>query len=157
MFEFCDNERKCELYHVILLWISKFSNIFCDIIDSIFMQFNCKKFIKYVNAIWNAENNREIDKKKVYRCKKCKIEFFDLIKICQKNKSINIRKNQIFSTLFVFFDRVSVLQNRFCFAKSKCNDCIIRFFETISCDFKSYLYNTFFRNYIVWLHRISNV
>ena len=58
-------------------------------------------------------------KKMMYRmCQTCidaknaKSNFFDLIKICQKIKSINMRKNQIFSTLFVFFDRVFVLQNR---------------------------------------------
>ena len=41
--------------------------------------------------------------------------FSDLIKFCQKIKSINMRKNQIFSIfdrVFVFLDRVSVLQNR---------------------------------------------
>ena len=31
-------------------------------------------------------------------------------------------------------------------AKSRCNDCIVRFLETILCDFKSYLYSTLFRN-----------
>ena len=99
-------------------------------------------------------NDREIDKKnnasnarhalRTYiDAKNAKSNFFDLIKICQKIKSINMRKNQIFSTLFVFFDRVFALQNRIC------NDCIIRFLETILCDFESYLYNTFFRNDIV--------
>ena len=102
-------------------------------------------------------NDRKIDKKnnasnarhalRTYiDAKNAKSNFFDLIKICQKIKSINMRKNQIFSIfdrIFVFFDRVFVLQNRIC------NDCIIRFFETILCDFKSCLYNTFFRNYIV--------
>ena len=44
--------------------------------------------------------------------------FSDLTKICQRIKSISMRKNQISSTLFVFldrvfvFDRVSALQNR---------------------------------------------
>ena len=94
------------------------------------------------------KNDREMNKKNntsnanrflqtYINAKNANSNFFDLIKICQNIKSINMRKNQIFS---VFFDRVSVLQNRIC------NDCIIRFFETILCDFKSYLYNTFFRN-----------
>ena len=95
-----------------------------------------------------AENNRKIDKKdnasnanrflRAYiDAKNANSNFFDLTKICQKIKSISMRKNQIFSILF---DRVSALQSRVC------NDCIIRFLETILCDFKSYLYNTFFRN-----------
>ena len=41
--------------------------------------------------------------------KNTKSNFSDLIKICQKIKSINMRKNQIFSVLF---DRIFVLQNR---------------------------------------------
>ena len=53
--------------------------------------------------------------------------FFDLIKICRKIKSINMRKNQIFS---IFLDRIFVLRNR------KCNNCIIRFFETTLFDIK---------------------
>ena len=88
-------------------------------------------------------NDREIDKKnnasnarhalRTYiDAKNAKSSFSDLTKICQKIKSISMRKNQIFSTLFVFLDRVSALQNRVC------NDCIIRFFETILCDFMSY-------------------
>ena len=44
--------------------------------------------------------------------KNAKSNFSDLTKICQRIKSINMRKNQIFSTLFVLFDRVLVLQNR---------------------------------------------
>ena len=65
-------------------------------------------------------NDREIDKKnnvsnarhalRTYiDAKNAKSNFFDLIKICQKIKSISMRKNQIF---LVFFDRVFVLQNR---------------------------------------------
>ena len=69
------------------------------------------------------ENNRKIDKKndasnanKFLRtyidAKNANSNFFDLIKICQRIKSINMRKNQIFSTLFVFLDRIFILQNR---------------------------------------------
>ena len=54
--------------------------------------------------------------------------FSILIKICQRIKSINMRKNSIFSTLFVFFDRTLALRNQ---------DVI-------------WLYNTFFRNRIIW-------
>ena len=107
-----------------------------------------------------TENDREIDKKdnatnasKLLRtyidAKNANSNFFDLTKICQRIRSISMRKDQIFSTLFVLFDRVSALQNR------KCNDCIIRFLETILCDFNEYVmtsYNTFSRNCIVWLY-----
>ena len=104
--------------------------------------------------------------KKCIDAKNANSNFSDLIKICQKIKSISMRKNQIFSTLFVFLNRISALQNR------KCNNCIIRFLETILCDFivvfvqyafsKRYylissnfeyvivLINTLFRNYIVF-------
>ena len=54
--------------------------------------------------------------------------FSILIKICQKIKSINMRKNSIFSTLFVFFDRIFVLRNK----------------NVI------WLHNRFFRNNIIW-------
>ena len=99
-------------------------------------------------------NDRKIDKKnnasnarhalRTYiDAKNAKSNFFDLTKICQKIKSINMRKNQIF---FVFFDRIFALQNQ----NRICNDCIVRFFETILCDFiELYLYNTFSRNCIV--------
>ena len=53
-------------------------------------------------------------KKTCIDAKSANFNFFDLIKICQKIKSINMRKNQIFSTLFVFFDRVFALQNQKC-------------------------------------------
>ena len=103
------------------------------------MQFDCKKFIKYVDAISKTENDASNANRflRTYNdAKNANSNFFDLIKICQKIKSINMRKNQIFSTLFVFFDRISALQNR------KCNDCIIRFFETILCDFIEFrMYN----------------
>ena len=72
--------------------------------------------------------------------------FSDLTKFCQKIKSINMRKNQIFSILFVFLDRVFALQNRIC------NDCIIRSFETILFFFNNCSHstsNTLFRNCIV--------
>ena len=66
-----------------------------------------------------AKNDRKIDKKnnasnarhalRTYiDAKNAKSSFSDLIKILQRIKSINMRKNQIFSTLFVFFDRVFV-------------------------------------------------
>ena len=110
--------RECESHHdlIISLWISKFSNTFCDINESISMWFDCKNFDKYVN---DMKNNRKIDEKnnasnanKFLRtyidAKNANSNFFDLIKICQKIKSINMRKNQIFSTLFVFLDRVFV-------------------------------------------------
>ena len=62
-------------------------------------------------------NDRKIDKKnnasnarhalRTYiDAKNAKSNFFDLIKFCQKIKSINMRKNQIFSILFVFFYRI---------------------------------------------------
>ena len=44
--------------------------------------------------------------------KNAKLNFSDLTKICRRIKSISMRKNQTFSTLFVFLDRVLVLQNR---------------------------------------------
>ena len=59
--------------------------------------------------------------------KNAKSNFFDLIKICQEIKSINMRKNQIFS---IFLDRVFALQNR----------------NII------WLHNTFFRNDTMWLY-----
>ena len=64
MFEFCDDERECESYHVISLWISEFSNISCDINDSISMQFDCKMFIKYVNDVNQTKNDRKSNKKR---------------------------------------------------------------------------------------------
>ena len=96
-------------------------------------------------------DDREIDKKKnasnarhalrtYIDAKNAESSFSDLTKICQRIRSISMRKDQIFSALFVFLDRVSALQDRVC------NDCIVRFLETILCDFKSYLYSTFFRN-----------
>ena len=57
--------------------------------------------------------------------KNAKSSFSDLIKICQRIRSISMRKGQIFSTLFVLLDRVLVLQDRIC------NDCIVRFLEAI--------------------------
>ena len=48
--------------------------------------------------------------------KRAESSFSDLTKICQRIKSISMRKNQIFSVLFdrvlVLLDRVSALQNR---------------------------------------------
>ena len=38
--------------------------------------------------------------------------FFDVTKICQRIRSISMRKDQIFSTLFVLLDRVFALQDR---------------------------------------------
>ena len=78
------------------------------------MRFDCRKFIKYVNNVSQTKNDREIDKKdnasnasKFLRtyidAKSANSNFSDLTKICQRIKSINMRKNQIFS---VFFDRV---------------------------------------------------
>ena len=55
--------------------------------------------------------------------------FLIWLKSVREIRSISMRKDQIFSALFVFFDRVSALQDRIC------NDCIIRFSETILCDF----------------------
>ena len=76
MSEFCDDERECESHHVASLWISEFSNISCDINESISMQFDCRKFIKYVDEMRKAEDDREIDMKKMHRCKECKFELF---------------------------------------------------------------------------------
>ena len=87
------------------------------------MRFDCRKFIKYVDTMSKAENDREIDMKdnassmsKLLRIyidtKNANSSFFDLIKLCQRIRSISMRKDQIFSTLFVFFDRVFALQNR---------------------------------------------
>ena len=85
------------------------------------MQFDCRNFDKYVNDV---KNDREIDEKnnassankflRIYiDAKNTNSNFSDLTKHCQKIKSINMRKSQIFSTLIVFFfDRVFVLQNR---------------------------------------------
>ena len=81
------------------------------------MYFDCRKFIKFVNDV---KDDREIDKKnsasnasKLLRtyidAKSANSSFSDLTKICQKIRSISMRKNQIFS---VFFDRVFALQNR---------------------------------------------
>ena len=94
-----------------------------------------------------VENDREIDKKdsasnanrflRTYiDATSAKSNFSDFIKLCQKIKSISMRKDQIFSVfdrVFVFLDRVSALQNRVC------NECIIRFLETILCDFIEYV------------------
>ena len=58
-------------------------------------------------------------RKKCIDAMSAKSSFFDLTEFCQRIRSINMRKSQIFSTLFVlsdrvfvFFDRVSALQNR---------------------------------------------
>ena len=96
-------------------------------------------------------NDREIDKKEsasnarhalrtYIDAKNAESSFSDLTKICQRIRSISMRKDQIFSALFVFLDRVSALQDRVC------NDCIVRFLEAILCDFKSYLYSTLLRS-----------
>ena len=87
------------------------------------MRFDCRKFIKYVDAMSKAEDDREIDKKnnasnanRLLRtyidAKNANSNFSDLTKICQRIKSISMRKDQIFSTLFVSLDRVSALQDR---------------------------------------------
>ena len=96
------------------------------------MQFDCRKSIKYVINENQTENDREIDKKnsasnasKFLRtyidAKSADSNFFDLTKICQRIRSINMRKDQIFSVffdrvlvfrIFVFFDRVFALQGR---------------------------------------------
>ena len=96
-------------------------------------------------------DDREIDKKesasnarhalRAYTdAKSAESSFSDLTKTCQRTRSISMRKGQISSALFVFLDRVSALQDRVC------NGCIVRFFEAILCDFKSYLYSTLFRS-----------
>ena len=74
------------------IWIHstfhKFLISHCDLIDSIFMWFDCEKFKKYVNELKKIKNDREIDKKNnasnarqtsanIHRCKKCEFEFFD--------------------------------------------------------------------------------
>ena len=51
-------------------------------------------------------------KKKCIDAMSAESSFFDMTKLCQKIKSISMRKNQIFSTLFVFFDRVFVFFDR---------------------------------------------
>ena len=91
------------------------------------MQFDCKNFIKYVDTMSKAENDRKIDEKnnassasrflRAYiDAKSANSNFSDLTKICQKIRSISRRKNQIFSILLVrilvLLDRVSALQNR---------------------------------------------
>ena len=48
-------------------------------------------------------------RKKCTNAKNAESSFSDLIKICQKIKSINMRKDQIFS---IFLDRILVLQDR---------------------------------------------
>ena len=89
------------------------------------MQFDDRKFIKYVDAMRKTENDREIDKKnnasnanKLLRtyidATSANSSFSDLTKFCQRIESINMRKNQIFSALFVFLDRIFALQNRVC-------------------------------------------
>ena len=90
-------------------------------------------------------NDREIDKEdnassanRLLRtdidAKSANSSFSDLTKICQKIRSISMRKDQISSALFVLLDRVSALQNRVC------NNCIVRFFEAILRDFMSFEY-----------------
>ena len=84
------------------------------------MQFDCKMFIKYVNDMKQTKNDRKFNKKvDASNATNANSNFSDLIKFCQKIKSISMRKNQIFSALFVFldrvfvfFDRVFALQNR---------------------------------------------
>ena len=105
------------------------------------MRFDCKKFIKYVNDVKQIEDDRDIDKKdsasnarhalRAYiDAKNAKSSFFDLIKLCQRIKSISMRKDQISSTLFVLLDRVLALQDRVC------NDFIVRSLEAILSDIK---------------------
>ena len=75
-----------------------------------------------MSTMWNRQKMIEKSiRKKCIDVKNANSNFSILIKFCQKIKSINMRKNQIFSTLFVFLDRVfvfldrvSVLQNRIC-------------------------------------------
>ena len=56
-----------------------------------------------------TKKDREMNKKEnASNAKNAKSSFFDLIKFCQRIKSINMRKDQIFSTLFVFLDRILV-------------------------------------------------
>ena len=104
------------------------------------MRFDCRKFIRYVDAMSKAEDDREIDKEdnasnarhalRAYiDAKSAESNFSDLTKFCQRIRSISMRKDQIFSTLFVLLDRVFILQDRVC------NICIVRFSEAILCDF----------------------
>ena len=88
------------------------------------MQIDCRKFIEYVSDVKQTEDDREIDKKdnasnarhalRTYiDAKSAKSSFFDLTKLCQRTRSISMRKNQISSTLIVLLlDRVLALQDR---------------------------------------------
>ena len=116
----------------------RFANVsnFLFIITILLIEFICNLIVKNLQNVstkWKKWKMIEKSIKKImHRMRETCIDtkcvnsnFSDLIKFCRKNKSINMRKNQIFSTLIVFF------WSNFCFAKFKCNDCIIRFFETI--------------------------
>ena len=122
----------------------------CDLIveNLLNMSMQCQKLKiieKSIKKVMHRMRRACID------AKNAKSNFSDLIKICQKIKSINMRKNQIFSTLFVFldrifvFDRFFVLQNRNVIITKYVSSkryyvifnhiCTIRFLEIVLFDF----------------------
>ena len=133
--------RECKSHHDLItwsLWISKFSNIFCDINDSISMNFDCRKFIKYVNDVSQTENDREIDKKRNVSMQRMQNRIFLIwLKFVKESNRLVCEKIRYFQHyLFFLIEFLLFSWSNFCFAKSRCNNCIVRFFETILCDFK---------------------
>ena len=69
------------------------------------MRFGCRKFIRYVSDVGQTGDGRGIDKEgSASNAKSAESSFFDLTKLCQRIRSISMRKGQISSALFL--DRV---------------------------------------------------
>ena len=133
MSEFCDDERECKSHHVASLWISEFSNTFCDINDLISMRFDCRMFIKYVKYVKQIEDDREIDKKRSVSMQRVQIRTFLIwLKLVRESDRLVCEKIRYFQHyLFFLIEFLFSFWSSFCFAKSRCNNCIVRFLETI--------------------------
>ena len=138
--------RECESHHDLLasLWISEFSNISCDIDDwissdliveiSIDMSTIWKMIKKSMKKIMHRMRANFCEHTSMQRMQiRAFLTWLESVResdrlICEK---IRYLQHYLFFLIdFWVLDRVFVL-----FAKSKCNDCIIRFLEAILCDF----------------------
>ena len=124
--------RECKSHHDLItsLWISEFSDIFCDINDSI-------SIIRYVSDVSQTENDREIDKKRNVSMQRMQNRvFLTWLRSVRESDRLVCEKIRYFQHYLSFLIEFLLSSwSSFCFAKSRCNNCIIRFFETILCDF----------------------
>ena len=95
----------------------------CDLIDPISMWFDCRRSRRCVMRWERREMIEKSIRKIMHRmrdrllrtyidAKSANSSFSILTKICQRIRSISMRKDSIFSALFVLFDRTLALWNR---------------------------------------------